>query len=183
MVPYTNVLKARTDLYNKKSKLNENALPLGLTFYEGQAGKELRLSDKIQLHLIDKIQIILPTRKVIWKLIDRYFAWLYPFMPFIDEESLIRDISKILGPKSFEDTKIQQVKVERRLDLAHIGILLVVLRLSYLSLFCNKSSVNEERLNTTDPSQKLKISNSYYRTQLISIQLMLLNYVWINSNC
>lgn len=152
MVPYTNVLKARTDLYNKKPKLNENALPLGLTFYEGQAGKELRLSDKIQLHLIDKIQIILPTRKVIWKLIDRYFAWLYPFMPFIDEESLIRDISKILGPKSFEDTKIQQVKVERRLDLAHIGILLVVLRLSYLSLFCNKSSVNEERLNTTDPS-------------------------------
>ncbi|KSA03180.1 uncharacterized protein AC631_01077 [Debaryomyces fabryi] len=152
MVPYTNVLKARTELYNKKSRLNENTLPLGLTFYEGQTGKELRLSDRIQLHLIDKIQIILPTRKVIWKLIDRYFTWLYPFIPFIDEESLIKDMTRILGPKSFEDTKILQIKVEKRLDLAYIGILLVVLRLSYLSLFCNKTSVNEERLRTTDPS-------------------------------
>lgn len=156
MVPFSNVLKARSNAHEKTAKLNENALPLGLTFYEGSLGKDLRLSDKIQLHLIDKIRIMLPTKKVIWKLIERYFTWLYPFIPYLDEQTLIDDVSKIIGPKSYEDVKIQQINIERRLDLAHIGILLVVLRLSYLSLFCNKTSVNEERLNTNDPNPELQ---------------------------
>ncbi|RLV95944.1 Multidrug resistance regulator 1 [Spathaspora sp. JA1] len=145
LIPYKNILKKRTADAIEKAKLNKSTLPLGLTFYEGQIEKELQL--------IDKIQFILPKKKVVWKLIDRFFAWLYPFMPFLDEIDFRASVAAIIGPESFEDVQIKEVKIEKRLDLALIGTLLLVLRLAYLSLFSNKTSVNEERLNTTDPSE------------------------------
>ncbi|KAG7664111.1 MRR1 [[Candida] subhashii] len=153
MIPYNNILKARIaqqekpqeQVMTQKEQLNKNCLRLGLTFYEGQIDRELML--------IDKIQFILPKQKVIWKLIDRFFTWVYPFMPFVDEEDFRESISKIIGPEGYEDAKISEIKVEKRLDLAVIGTLLVMLRLSYLSLFSNKTSVNEERLNSADPCE------------------------------
>lgn len=144
MLPYKNILKARQERNIKITKLNEEALSLGLTLYDGQIDRELQL--------IDKIQINLPKKKVIWKLINRFFTWLYPFMPFLDEYSFTKDIAKIIGPESYEDEKVDDIKVEKKLDLALIGILLIILRLAYLSLFCNKASVNERNLKTTDPS-------------------------------
>ncbi|ODV65957.1 hypothetical protein HYPBUDRAFT_127097 [Hyphopichia burtonii NRRL Y-1933] len=146
MVPYNNILKARAERNVQKLKLNANGLPLGLTFYDGQIDRELQL--------IDKIQVILPKKKVIWKLIKRYFAWLYQFMPFLDEFSFYKDVANIIGPESYEDEKVDKLTVEKKLDLATIGLLLIICRLSYLSLFCNKNSVNEENLNSTAQSPK-----------------------------
>lgn len=146
MVPYNNILKARAERNVQKLKLNANGLPLGLTFYDGQIDRELQL--------IDKIQVILPKKKVIWKLIKRYFAWLYQFMPFLDEFAFYKDVANIIGPESYEDEKVDKLTVEKKLDLATIGLLLIICRLSYLSLFCNKNSVNEENLNSTDQSPK-----------------------------
>ncbi|KAG2736003.1 hypothetical protein G9P44_000093 [Scheffersomyces stipitis] len=146
MIPYNSILKAKVGKNIQKTKLNENTLPLGLTYYDGQLNRELQL--------IEKIHMILPTKLVLWKLVRRFFTWLYPFMPFIDEECFKDSITSIIGPVSYEDVKITELKVEKRLDLAHIGLLLVVLRLAYLSLFCNSSEVNEANLKTTDPSPK-----------------------------
>lgn len=151
MVPYNSILKARMERNIQKAKVNQTALPLGLTFYDGKIDRELQL--------IDKIQMVLPKKTVIWKLLHRYFTWLYPYMPFLDQETFINDISKIIGPRSFEDIPVADLKVEKKLDLATLGLLLIVLRLTYLSLFCNKNSVNEDNLHTTDPSpaaQELK---------------------------
>ncbi|CAI5758845.1 unnamed protein product [Candida verbasci] len=157
LVPY-NLLKEKI-----KKKLNEEGKSIGITLFEGQISMELQL--------IDRIHQILPKRKVIWKLIDRFFTTLYPFMPFIDETDFRDSVSKIIGLQSYEDVKIKEIKVEKRLDLAKVGLLLVVLRLAYISLFRNKQSVNEERLNTTDPSveaQELK----YLMTNSISIEIV-----------
>ncbi|KAK6465702.1 fungal transcriptional regulatory protein [Scheffersomyces coipomensis] len=146
ILPYNAILKARVDKNRQRSKLNENALPLGLTFYDGQIDRELQL--------IEKIKIILPEKKVIWKLIKRYFTWLYPFMPFMDEECFTMKMNNIIGPESDEHVKVADVKIEKRLDLAYVGILLVILRLSYLTLFFNDNMKNESNLTTDDPSPK-----------------------------
>ncbi|RCK57694.1 Multidrug resistance regulator 1 [Candida viswanathii] len=140
IVPY-DVLKKKL-----KKELNSVTLPLGLTLYEEQAN--------VELQLVDRIHQLVPKQKVIWKSLDRFFALLYPFMPFVDEYHFTDSISKIIGNRSYEDAKIREIKVEKRLDLAYLGLLLIILRLSYLSLFCNKESVNEMRLNTNDPSEE-----------------------------
>lgn len=134
------------DILKKKlqTQINKTTLPLGLTLYEEQVNMELQLVDRIHQQL--------PKKKVLWKLIDRFFSLLYPFMPFLDEIDFRQSVTKIIGEKEYKDEKIKELKVEKRLDLAVIGVLLIILRMSYLSLFCNKESVNEMRLKTTDPS-------------------------------
>lgn len=134
------------DILKKKlqTQINKTTLPLGLTLYEEQVNMELQLVDRIHQQL--------PKKKVLWKLIDRFFSLLYPFMPFLDEIDFRESVTKIIGETEYKDEKIKELKVEKRLDLAVIGVLLIILRMSYLSLFCNKESVNEMRLKTTDPS-------------------------------
>lgn len=123
---------------------SKQAGALGVTITDGNLSRELQL--------IQRIQKILPKKKVIYKLVDVYFTKLYPFLPFVDEECMRENIKLVLGTESYEDVNIERVKIERRLDLAYIGILLIILRLSYLSLFSNKSSKNKEKLLSEDPS-------------------------------
>lgn len=133
----------RKQMIAKKSKINQNTLPLGLTFYDGNLDRELQL--------IDKIKIILPKKKVIWLLVRRFFTKLYPYLPYVDEVYFKTAISIIIGEFSLENEPITNLRVEKRLDLAHVGILLIMLRLSYLSLFSNKNSINERNLNSEAP--------------------------------
>lgn len=80
-------------------------------------------------------------------------------MPFLDEFNFRQEIEKIIGPECYENTLIKEIYIEKRLDLAHVGILLIVLRLSYLTLFSNKSSINKANLNNTgsnEEAQELK---------------------------
>lgn len=143
IVPYNCILEAK-----KKQALNESTLPLGLTFYDGQIGP--------QLQLIEKIQVVLPTKKVVWKLIYRFFAWVYPYCPFLDEGYFRRDVANIIGPESYKHEPIPKIKIEKKLDLATMGILLIVLRYSYLSLFSNNSELNELTLKSNDPDPKVQ---------------------------
>lgn len=148
LIPYNSILKARRERNIQKQNLNRCTLPLGLTFYDGQIDRELQL--------IDKIQVVLPKKRVVWKLIHRYFTWVYTYMPFLDEEYFRRDVAHIIGPPSMEDEPIKDIKIEKKLDLATVGILLIVLRLAYLSLFSNNSLLNEEILNSNDPSHEIQ---------------------------
>lgn len=140
IIPYKSMINGR--YVTERTK--ESTLPLGLSYFEGKLGREFQL--------IDTLKAILPKRKVIWKLIDRYFTYLYPYMAFLDQVCFTDAISGIIGPRGYDDKKIDDIRIEKRIDLAYMGILCVLLRLTYLSLFVNKSSVNEERLTTTDPS-------------------------------
>ncbi|CUM68357.1 uncharacterized protein PRCAT00006079001 [Priceomyces carsonii] len=129
---------------NKLTVLNKNAISLGLTFFEGKIDQELKL--------IEKIEVVLPEQKVIWTLINKFFKNVYAFIPFIDEKSFKSEMSRIIGPEGYNQVKISPLKIEKRLDFAYVGILLLMLRLSYLSLFSNRKKVNEQNLSTSDPS-------------------------------
>ncbi|WEJ95327.1 Citrinin biosynthesis cluster MFS transporter mrr1 [Yamadazyma tenuis] len=136
MVPYYKLIKSQVQ--RTKPETSTSTLPLGVTYVDEKLGNELRL--------IDKIQVILPKQKVVWKLLKIFFKDMYPFMPFLDENSFRTEIEKILGPEGFADRKIEHINVEKRLDLAYIGTLLILLRLSFLSLFTNQNDIDESRL-------------------------------------
>lgn len=124
--------------------INERAKAVGLTFHEG--GIDSRLE------LVDKLMLVLPAKRVIWLLVDRFFSRVYMFFPFLDETDFTENIVRILGPRSNLHEKIEKLNVERKSDLVHLGILLLVLRFGYLTLFTNSDSVNEMNLKSNDPS-------------------------------
>lgn len=141
---------------NSNHLTKDELLPLGLTFCEWKFDRELQL--------IDRIKNELPKRQIIWKLVERFFTYLYPFFPFLDEKTFYAEISRIVGPISMKYEDVPYMKAEKRIDLAYLGILLLILRLSYLSLFFNRSKVNEANLYSTDPSpeaqdRKLLLNN------------------------
>ncbi|CAK9442379.1 uncharacterized protein LODBEIA_P61220 [Lodderomyces beijingensis] len=125
-----------------QEKLNEKAVCLGLAFYQGGLDAEMEL--------VEKIRLVLPKQKVLWKLFKRFFAQLYVAMPFLDEMDLQDQIQKLIGAEDYQAVKVT-VNVEKKLDFAYLGILLILLRFSYISLFSHDSSVNEINFQTDDP--------------------------------
>lgn len=121
-----------------KVKMNQKTLALGLTFFEGEVDQKM--------HLIEKIRIMLPTKMSVWVLVNRFFVSMYPFLPFIDENWFRAEIKRLLGPEAYTEDKYLTIRVEKRLDFAVLGLLLIVLRLSYLSSFSNNKAENERVL-------------------------------------
>ncbi|KAK6465151.1 fungal-specific transcription factor [Scheffersomyces coipomensis] len=86
----------------------------------------------------------LPNYNVVLRLIDQYFEFNYPIMPFVDETIFRNDIKKII---KFDNTtnKIIDLKfTDFNYDLCIIGILLIILRLSFLSFLRNNHDYNRQ---------------------------------------
>lgn len=149
VIPYRAILQARNKTNVHKATLNKHALPLGLTVFDGKLDRELQL--------MEKIEVVLPKKRVLWKLVHRFFQSMYTYMPFVDEDYFRRDVEKIIGPQSYDDVSVDHIKIERKLDLATVGLLLIILRLAYLSLFSNNSSLNESILNNPNPNSEDKL--------------------------
>lgn len=157
MVPFKSLTKFTKNLNDTSTKILENVnvstVTLGKTLFDGRCNPELQL--------IEKIKMILPKKKVLWSLIDRFFMKLYLHFPFIDELDFKKELSKIIGPVSYEDVPFDKVKIEKKLDLAIIAICLILLRLTYLSLFSNRNCVNVHRMNSSDDNiEKYLLENS-----------------------
>ncbi|KAG2736006.1 hypothetical protein G9P44_000096 [Scheffersomyces stipitis] len=134
--------------HNVFRDMDKKSLMLGLTILEKSIDRELKL--------IEQIQVSLPKQRVIWLLIDRFFKVVYPFVPYLDEEDFRYQVARIIGPEGYEETKVE-VNVEKRLDLSYLGVLLVVGRLSYLSLFSNRVSINEKILRSKDLTHEQEV--------------------------
>lgn len=110
--------------------------------------------------LLSDIIAFLPGGNIIWTSINRFFATLYPYMPILDEFMFKETMQRILGDIQFSTEPASSINIERRLDFAHLGCLLLLLRFVYISLIYNKESANNAILSNTDPSrepQELKL--------------------------
>ncbi|GME80355.1 unnamed protein product [[Candida] boidinii] len=83
-------------------------------------------------------QSTVPSKKVAWLLIDRYFKYVHPFYPFLDQADIYKEFNRILGEKSYKEEKIQ-VKIEKRLDFARISLVCMILRMGKLTLYDNQN--------------------------------------------
>lgn len=85
------------------------------------------------------IEDFLPPKYIIWELIDLYFSRLYSFFPVVDETDFRGHMSRIFS--NFDaNNKSHELKVDNKLDFANIGILLFMMRLSYLTLLPTTST-------------------------------------------
>lgn len=128
-----------------KAQYNKGALSLGLTVFEGDVDPKLSLNDRIRISL--------PTQRSIWILINRFFRRVYPYIPLLDESYFRKHISRILGPETYTDSKYEEINIRTKNDYATLGILLIILRITYLSSFSNRNNVNERVLASTPGSE------------------------------
>lgn len=89
------------------------------------------LSDKFLLHQILRV---LPCKKAIWLLIDRFFSHVYPIFPYLDQFYFISDVEMILKESKYvspdSEDVIKSLKINKKLDFAILGVLLMVLKLA-----------------------------------------------------
>lgn len=135
----------------KKTQVEKSQLNMGEVVKD--TGKTLGLNVESNysddLSLIAKIEMSLPNRKVIWKLVDIFFVAVYPRVPFVDELDFRKTVARLIGPDV--NTTSPLIKISKDIDFADLGILLIILRLSYLSLFSTDNKENEIAFNSNDP--------------------------------
>lgn len=121
----------------------------------------------------EKILAVLPGRRILCALIDRYFSTLYQFLPIVDEYSFRPELKRIVGqtlemPEGANDS-ITSLNLTKKSDYIFICMTLIMLRLSYVSLFKNNQRVNESAaqagnnnqmmMTQTDMNTKLLLTN------------------------
>lgn len=91
------------------------------------------------------LKSILPPKKIVWALVDRFFRVLYPYYPYLDEKTFKNSLTQILGPRNTRDDNYALMSIKEQ-DYITIGIFCVILRLSYLSLISNNIEINKENM-------------------------------------
>lgn len=145
----------------KNLGLHWRNLPLGLTFNDPNSHRE-------DVGYEERLLGILPKKAIIWLHINRFFRLLYPFFPYLDELQFRDKVRQIFGGQEFDNTKATLLNLTGRMDNAYIGILCLLLRLSYLSLISNDKKSNQEIID-------LETDN----TELLEVQLMLTSPIGI----
>ncbi|QPG74448.1 hypothetical protein FOA43_001777 [Brettanomyces nanus] len=86
--------------------------------------------------VITVIEKNLPSRKVVWLLIDRFFEKLYLHFPYIDEETFRIRIASIIDTTEAgsEKIKLQSIGSQYCEEFLNVCLMLVIIRLSWLSL-------------------------------------------------
>lgn len=86
--------------------------------------------------IIKKINKLLPYKKIVWLLVEKFFtSFADPFIPILEEKVFLIDITKIIGEKELNDSKIKiNVDVNNSKDLVDLIYLMLILRISTLSL-------------------------------------------------
>ncbi|KAF7580227.1 Fungal Zn(2)-Cys(6) binuclear cluster domain family protein [Clavispora lusitaniae] len=99
---------------------------------------------------LENLRAILPDRHSLLGYVKRFFEVIYPVYPIIDEEWMFGQITRLLR---FSPTgELDNVLMMSRDDHVIISILLLVLRLAYLSYFTNVADHNERILRTVRSS-------------------------------
>lgn len=132
-------MRSHVDSSLIKEQINPKTKTLGLQFYRGRLGAEIEL--------VEKIKLVLPNWRALWLLVYRFFTVLYTFIPYLDEDLCKKEVTRLLGDFKSSSRNIDRIKVKSRNDFANLGILLLMIRLSHLSLFSNLQVNNEENMN------------------------------------
>ncbi|CCH42419.1 Thiamine repressible regulatory protein [Wickerhamomyces ciferrii] len=98
-----------------------------------------------------KIQNLLPEEKLVWLLVDKFFrSTLAGFIPFVTEEKLRERLSYCINKDENDNTKYV-IKVASRFDFSYLGMLLIIMRLTYLSTTPKSNNTSEEIYILSNP--------------------------------
>lgn len=108
-------------------------VPMGLTFRDPNPRNT-------ELGHEDRLLGILPPKAVVEYHINHFFRLLYPFFPYLDEILFRSSKEQLLGPHTAdegEESRFAYINSTAVKDSAFLGLLCIVLRLSYLSFISN----------------------------------------------
>lgn len=162
----------RAAFANSHLSIGESARDAGKTL-----GLNVQSNYNSNLSLISKIEMTLPNRKVIWKLIDIYFTTVYPKAPFADLEDFRAEVIKLIGSEVNESQPL--IRIAEEIDFANLGILLLVLRFAYLSLFSDNVQENEKAFNSDDPDPEVQ-ERKYLLNHPINVESYFLSQECLN---
>lgn len=95
-------------------------------------------SNVTQDQAITEICKLLPPKRIIALILDKFFKHIYPVIPILDEQSFKHQISQIVQSK---DETIS-LRLAKSSDCCTLGILIIILRLTWLSLPQNACEVD-----------------------------------------
>lgn len=161
-VDYTLVL-SRISNNNLSSHNKEFLIPRILpgirSFYQGKP------NERQYLKLVENIVLrILPSSKTLFMLFHRFFKFVSPFIPILDETSLQVDLNQIF-PEHFPkfEGKYRRISINNMDDLNTLAAFLLVIRLGYFCLTHNNSSYDiQNKDELTMISEMKKIGDDDY---------------------
>lgn len=141
-----------------------------LTFSSNLSSKDIVISEEDDLSYINaKVIDVLPPIKVIWLLIDRFFLYAYPFMPYFDQDMLVSSIESLIGKRSESENSVKILKFQKRLDIATVGTLLYILKISYMSLESNCTAATDFPEYSEEESYLLKYHMAKHITDVAEL--------------
>lgn len=101
---------------------------------------------------IDRIEKALPTQRLMWLLVDKFFKGsISVFMPFLTEVFFRERIQELLGARSDECVRFPKIKITRRFDFAYVGMLFLIMRLTFLGISKTDHNTEEEQYILDNP--------------------------------
>lgn len=95
--------------------------------------------------IIKSVLLVLPSQKNLFILFYRYFKYVHAFIPIIDENSFIKDLNKLFPERfpRFIQEKYTEISISHSHDLNTLALLLLTVRLGYMSMLHNNEGNNE----------------------------------------
>lgn len=85
--------------------------------------------------IVAEFERLLPTRRVVWLLVDRFFETLYLHLPYVDEESFRASLVAIIGRRDLPDQRIRlRIGTQYCEEFLTVCLALILIRLAWLSL-------------------------------------------------
>lgn len=121
------------------------------------------------IQLLDGIIEILPSAKHINSLVEKFFRELFPFMPVLDESEFKSKISQLLNVDASLN-RVVNIAIRSIDDLIYTGILLLILRFSYVSTLEVRLPNEESNLAFMDIDKPI-VPQAFTLAEIIAIKV------------
>lgn len=98
---------------------------------------------------LQQILKVLPNKKTIWLLVERFFKHVYPLVPYLDQSSFTIEVEKLISNNHlkdrFSEENVDTIHMSQKMDFAVLGTLLITLKLAEVSLAVNDDTIKISR--------------------------------------
>lgn len=105
------------------------------------------INEDVESYFLKHLQQVLPSKRVTWSLVERFFRVSYPFVPYLDKECFYKELTGLLGEVEYADEPFGPISIKKRDDLFTLAACIILQEISYISLFSNRECLNEKRKN------------------------------------
>lgn len=128
--------------------------------------KRLDYGSMTRKEILQRVARLLPPRHIIFQFVNKFFRHIYPIIPIIDEKNFKNHLEEILSSQVEAltvDPSPLKIRVSKPSDYCHLGIMVLILRLTWLSLPANRCELKLgafESNSVSNPASPASISST-----------------------